>query len=140
MDRDWQVGNHVHPAFANAPAHFRNRFVSDKGPKEKGEVDSCAPCKCVPPPHARIDVENLIFTIPRILFELYFRQACVSYRLQQSHCGLDDMWFFNCLNVSTKLAEIHGKLPGASRHNRGDRKTIFAKSSKENCPSPPPGT
>ena len=49
------------------PVHFGNRLAIDEEPKEKREVDAAALRKSVPTPNTRIDVENLVLTISKIL-------------------------------------------------------------------------
>src|SRR6185436_9851319 len=95
-------------------------------PLKVGEIGASTLTEGVPPPYARIHVEQLAPPIAWVTLELHLHQAAVAHRTEQPAGSGFEVRILRCFDERARSSKVHGVLAQPTRDDTHARLAIDA--------------
>src|SRR5882672_7696155 len=128
MNGSGNVSGHANPADTWRRSKFGDRHVEHQSPQEEWKINAGTSAKRRPRPKPGVDVEKFEVIVPPVVLVFNFDDSGVFHGVQEAQRRRDDFWNIHCFDERTGIAEINGKLAGATSCQRSDRLSLTAES------------
>src|SRR5258707_2007275 len=115
MNGSGNVSGHANPADTRRRCKFVDRHVEHESQQEEWKISAGTSAKRRPRPKPGVDVEKLEAIVPRVVLVFNFDDPGVFHGVKKPQRRCDDFWNIHCFDERTGIAEINGKLAGATQ-------------------------